>query len=137
METIGTYTPENFYAGEYPIEKAVVPVAAGTTILRHAPVKLVDGAVAPVAFIEATEEIPAGTDPVTPAVPATTAEENTLAGLYGVSAEAGEDGAEIVVYLTGDFFGDALALEEDITIDTLKTAYRNIGIFIKEGIDNA
>jgi hypothetical protein len=136
VETIGTYTPENFFAGDYPIAKETITVAAGEIIKRHAPVKLnTDGEAIPVIFIDGTPEGATPTDAAVPPTPATTAAENTSAGLYGISAGGGEDGAEIVVYLTGEYLSDALALEEDVTIDMLKLAFRRLGIFFKEAIN--
>ncbi|GHV18385.1 hypothetical protein FACS18949_06550 [Clostridia bacterium] len=53
---IGTYTPENFFAGDYPIAKETAAVKAGATVARHAPVKLAaDGTVSPVTLAVATE----------------------------------------------------------------------------------
>ena len=44
---------------------------------------------------------------------------------------AGEAAEEVVVYLTGEFFADAITLPEGVTADTLAKAFRNIGIFLK------
>lgn len=57
--------------------------------------------------------------------------ENTTAGIYGIAATAAEATEEIVVYLTGEFFADAITLPEGVTADTLAKAFRNIGIFLK------
>ena len=64
-------------------------------------------------------------------IPARTAEENTLAGLYGIAAHAADAEGEVVIYLTGDFFAAALPLREDVTEDILKPAFRKLGIFLK------
>ena len=48
-----------------------------------------------------------------------------------VAATAAEATEEIVVYLTGEFFADAITLPEGVTADTLAKAFRNIGIFLK------
>ncbi|GHV19094.1 hypothetical protein FACS18949_18040 [Clostridia bacterium] len=123
---IGTYTPENFFAGDYPIAKETAAVKAGATVTRHAPVKLAaDGTVSPVTLATATEVDEDN------AIPAKTAAENTVAGLYGIAADGGADGADITVYLTGDFFADALTLEAGVTAAILKPAFRNIGIFLR------
>ena len=36
-----------------------------------------------------------------------------------------------MIYLTGEFFADALALETGVTAAGLEVAFRNIGIFLK------
>ena len=120
---IGTNTPENFFAGDYPVEKGIG--TAGAAIVRHEPVKLVGGEILPVVAMPAT----VADD--TNIVPARTAEENTLAGLYGIAADAADADGEVVVYLTGDFFADALPLRSDVTADILEPAFRKIGIFLK------
>ena len=57
--------------------------------------------------------------------------ENTTAGIYGIAADDAAAGEEVVVYLTGEFFADAINLPDSVTVDTLTTAFRNIGIFLK------
>ncbi|GHV06339.1 hypothetical protein FACS1894217_04820 [Clostridia bacterium] len=131
MDVIGTYTPDNFLAGNFPIER-VAAVAGTGGVKRHAPVKCdTDGTIIPVVFIDGTAAIPPTEDPFNPGAPATTAEGNTSAGLYGIAAEAAEEGAETVVYLTGDFFAAALEFETDVTADLIKGAFRAISIFLK------
>jgi hypothetical protein len=120
---VGTYTPENFFAGDYPVAKGTG--TAGAAIVRHEPVKLVEGEILPVTAMAATAAN------ATNVIPARTAEENTLAGLYGIAANEAGDGDEITVYLTGDFFAGALALQTDVTVDALKPAFRKMGIFLK------
>ena len=51
--------------------------------------------------------------------------------LYGIAAEDAEAEAECVVYLTGEFFGDKLVLESDVTVDVLEVPMRKLGIFLK------
>ena len=51
--------------------------------------------------------------------------------LYGIAAEAAASGDDVPVYLTGEFFADALAYETGVTSDTVELAFRNIGIFLK------
>ena len=51
--------------------------------------------------------------------------------MYGIAATAAEAAEEVVVYLTGEFFADAITLPEGVTADTLAKAFRNIGIFLK------
>jgi hypothetical protein len=129
METIGTYTPDNFHAGTYPITRETAIVKASTQIARHAPVKLEGGKLLPVTAKTATA---ANADNV---VPAKTALENTVAGLYGIAAEGGSGGDEIAVYLTGEFLADALVYESGVLAATLKDEFRKLGIFLKEAQD--
>ena len=51
--------------------------------------------------------------------------------LYGITAESAAADGLVVVYLTGEFFADKLALETGVTAAALETAFRNIGIFLK------
>ena len=53
-----------------------------------------------------------------------------LADLHGIAADDSTDGG-VVCYLTGEFFADALTLPDGVTADTLKPAFRKLGIFLK------
>ena len=114
--------PVKFFAGEYPVVTAVKAVAAGKSVKQYEPVKLTDNGIEPVVKVAASEAV-SGTS-----TPAKSEYENTTAGIYGIAAEAAE---EVVVYLTGEFFADAITLPEGVTADTLAKAFRNIGIFLK------
>ncbi len=102
--------PDYFIAGMMDIAKATK--TAGAAIEAHAPVLLADGKVTPLAAVSAGE------------TPVTT-------GLYGIAADSVEEGGETVVFLTGEFFADALALPNGVTADALEVPLRNIGIFLK------
>lgn len=52
---------------------------------------------------------------------------------YGIVADSAKSGDEVVVYLTGEFFADALVYETGVTAAGLEVAFRNIGIFLKDG----
>ena len=52
-------------------------------------------------------------------------------GLYGIATEDFKSGEDAVIYLTGEFFADHLALETGVTAASLEVAFRNIGIFLK------
>lgn len=52
-------------------------------------------------------------------------------GLYGITTEGFKSGEDAVIYLTGEFFADRLALETGVTAASLEVAFRNIGIFLK------
>lgn len=121
----GSLEPANFVAGGYPIAKATGRVAAGKSVRQYEPVKLTDNGIEPVVKVEASAADSGST------TPARTEYENTTAGLYGIAADAAGESAEVVVYLTGEFFADAIALPDSVTIETLKKAFRYIGIFLK------
>lgn len=55
----------------------------------------------------------------------------TTTGLYGIMAEDAASGEEGIVYLTGEFFADALVLPTGATADDVEVPLRNIGIFLK------
>ena len=107
--------PVKFFAGEYPVVTAVKAVAAGKSVKQYEPVVKV-----------AASEAVSGTS-----TPAKSEYENTTAGIYGIAATAAQAAEEVVVYLTGEFFADAITLPEGVTADTLAKAFRNIGIFLK------
>ena len=113
--------PVKFFAGEYPVVTAVKAVAAGKSVKQYEPVKLTESGIEPVVKVAASEAV---SDTSTPAK---SEYENTTAGIYGIAATA----EEVVVYLTGEFFADAITLPEGVTADTLAKAFRNIGIFLK------
>lgn len=89
---------------------------------------------------EAAEAIPAGApvildDGKVKKVTATAGDSSTFTvstdGLYGIAAEDAESGEEAIVYLTGEFFKDALVLESHVKTDSLEVPFREIGIFLK------
>jgi len=108
--------PVKFFAGEYPVVTAVKAVATGKSVKQYEPVKLTDNGIEPVVKVAASEAV-SGT--------------STPAGIYGIAATAAKAAEEVVVYLTGEFFADAITLPEGVTADTLAKAFRNIGIFLK------
>lgn len=105
-------SPEYFIAdATIPIATAVVPASAA--LKAHAPVKLASGKAAAVAATDLSGD-------------------SAITELYGITADsvdAADD--DVVVYLTGSFFADALAYEEGVDADDLKVMLRNIGIFLK------
>lgn len=52
-------------------------------------------------------------------------------GLYGIVADSAAKDEDVVIYLTGEFFADALVLETGVNADDLEVPFRNIGIFLK------
>ncbi len=111
-ELLGSYTPKMIHAGDYPVVTDSGTVADGNTILELMPVTL-------------------GTDGKLSAVTA-----DTVANVYGIAAEAAEEGAEVVIYLTGQFFGDSLELPTGTTAADFKAPFRKLGIFLVD-TDNA
>ena len=73
----------------------------------HTPVLLAEGKVTPVA------------------------EAAKLSGLYGVTAEAAKSGEDAIIYLSGEFFADALALPAGMTAADVEVPLRNLGIYLK------
>ena len=112
-------SPVNFFAGDYPVATAVREVSSGKSVKKYDPVKLVGGKVEPSAADSGST------------TPAKTEYENTTAGIYGIAAGDAGAGEDVVVYLTGEFFADAINLPDSVTVETLTTAFRNIGIFLK------
>lgn len=110
--SVKTFTnePEQFIAGaDFPIMTAVK--TASVAVKAHAPVGL--GADGKLALItNGGSSVDTST-------------------LYGIAAEDAAAEAECVVYLTGEFFGDKLALESDVTVDKLEVPMRKLGIFLK------
>ena len=118
-------SPVNFFAGDYPVATAVREVSSGKSVKKYDPVKLVGGKVEPIVKVDASAAV-SGTS-----TPAKSEYENTTAGIYGIAATAAQAAEEVVVYLTGEFFADAINLPDSVTVETLTTAFRNIGIFLK------
>ena len=52
-------------------------------------------------------------------------------GIYGITADSAVAGKDAVIYLTGEFFADALVLETGVTAADVEVPLRNIGIFLK------
>lgn len=105
-----TYTPEQIIAG------ATIPI---TTAVKEAASNLALGA--PVlldANGKADKVVESGGSVDTSA-------------LYGIVADSAASGEDVVIWLTGEFYADALALEDDVTVADLEVPFRNIGIFLK------
>jgi hypothetical protein len=58
---------------------------------------------------------------------------NSDTGIYGIVADDVASGDDAVIYLTGEFFADALVLETGVTAAGLEIKLRDIGIFLKDG----
>lgn len=53
---------------------------------------------------------------------------------YGIAAADAENG-KVVVYMTGEFFGEKLVLPEGVDAETVKPLLRSNGIFLKNLIE--
>lgn len=101
---------ENFLAGEYPIVTDIGTIKEKTTIHKYAPVIQGESGIE-----EFTAEMLS----------------TSLDKLAGIAADA-PSGNEVVIFLTGEFFGEGLTLPDGVTAADLKPAFRKLGIFIKE-----
>lgn len=82
---------------------------AAAAIKAHEPVTIVDGKISPVAAADLAD----------------------LSKIYGITDGEVASGEDAVVYLTGEFFADALNFEDGVTAADVEVALRNIGIFLK------
>ncbi len=55
----------------------------------------------------------------------------TTTGLYGILAEDVASGEDGIVYLSGEFFADALVLPANATAADVEVPLRNLGIYLK------
>lgn len=107
-ELLGSYKPSMVHAGGYPVVTSTCTVADGSTILGLMPVVL-------------------GADGMVSAATASTVEK-----VYGIAADGAKAGEEAVIYLTGQFFGDALEVPEGTTAADFKLPFRKLGIFLAD-----
>ena len=105
-ELLGIYNPKMVHAGDYPVVTDSGTVAEGETIIELMPVAL-------------------GTDGKIKAVTS-----DTVADVYGLAAENAEAGEEVVIYLTGQFFGDSIEVPAGTTAADYKAPFRKLGIFL-------
>ena len=104
-------TPDYFIAGT---TVGIVTAAkeADEAVAAHNLVLLADGKVKPLAAVDGSHVL-------------------NVTGLYGIAAEDAAKGADAVIYLTGEFFADGLALPDGVKAADIEAALRNIGIFLK------
>ncbi len=105
MNEIGSYTPDNFFAGSYPIITDSGTIASNAAIVKHAPLVMGDSGI-------------------------TTAAADSLDKLIGISADV-PSGDKVVYYMTGEYFAEALVLPQGVTAADLKPAFRKLGIFLR------
>lgn len=99
-------TPENFFAGDFPVVTDFGTIENGAKIRKHTPIVQGENGIKETAA-------------------------NTLAQVIGIAA-AEPSGDEVVYYLTGEFFSQAIVLPTGVTIEALKPVLRKLTIFLKE-----
>lgn len=101
-------TPDYFIAGT---TVGIVTAAkeASAAIAAHNLVLLDGGKVKPLAAVDGSNAL-------------------NVTGLYGIAAEDAASGEDAVVYLTGEFFADGLALPDGVAAADIEVALRNIGM---------
>lgn len=108
------YTPKNIFAGDFPT--ATDTGEAGAALAEFQPVT-----------IDASGKIVA----VAPAGTGEGAAAATTGDVVGITAAAAGKGEQVVYFLTGEFFADALALPNGVAVADIKLPLRKIGIFLK------
>ena len=92
--------------------ESILRALAYEAVTAHNLVLLADDKVKPLAAVDGTHAL-------------------NVTGLYGIAAEDAAKGEDAVIYLTGEFFADGLALPDGVTAADIEAALRNIGIFLK------
>ena len=103
---VATHTPDNFKAGPFPIATEYGTIETGATIRPRTP------------LVQGTNGI-------------REAAANTLDKLVGISA-AEPSGDEVIYYLTGEFFAQAIHMPEGVTPEALKPELRKLSIFLRD-----
>lgn len=103
---------------EHLIAGTTIPI---TTAVKEAAEAVSKGAVV---VLDTTGKVKA----ITAASGGTGAETN---GIYGIASEDFKSGEEAVIYLSGEFFADAVVLPNKVTAADVEIALRNIGIYLK------
>lgn len=106
VERLGTYVPKHVQAGEYPVVTESGTIKAGEAVVELSPVVLTAEGLA-------------------------LATSATASTVYGLAASDADEDGNVVVYLTGEFFADALVYPKDTTAVTFKEAFRKLGIFLR------
>lgn len=102
--------PEYFIAG-VDIGIAKTTKTASEAVEAHTPVLIAGGKVKPIAA-------------------PSSAGAAVLTGLYGVTADSAEADKDVPVYLSGEFFADALVLPDNVSVADVEVPLRNLGIFL-------
>ena len=104
--------PDYLIAGNAEIVTAVKEASAA--LKRGAPVVLSDGKLADISVSGSSAPYTVNTT-----------------GLYGILAEDVASGEDGIVYLSGEFFADALVLPANATAADVEVPLRNLGIYLK------
>lgn len=104
--------PDYLIAGNAEIVTAVKEASAA--LKRGAPVVLSDGKLAAISVSGSSAPYTVNTT-----------------GLYGILAEDVASGEDGIVYLSGEFFADALVLPANATAADVEVPLRNLGIYLK------
>lgn len=100
---------EQFLAGMYPVAKDLEAVA-GAAVKEYAPViKNAEGKIIPIGSTNLSD----------------------LSGVYGIAVNAANTGDPVVVYRTGEFWADRLALEDGVTVSDIADALAKLNIYLK------
>ena len=111
-ELLESYVPKRVHAGDYPVVTDSGTVAEGEIITELTPVTL-----------DTNGKIKAATA-------------DTITSVYGLAAEDAIAGQEIVLYLTGQFFGESINVPSGSSVSDFKEPFRKLGIFLVD-TDNA
>ncbi len=105
-ELLGTYTPKMTLAGDFPVVTDSDTMKSGEHAKEFEIVnKTADG------IVKTTKD--------------------TIADVYGVVAADSDEDGNVVIYLTGEFFADALICPAGTTADDFKAVFRKLNLFIK------
>ncbi len=111
-ELLESYIPKKVHAGDYPVVTDLGTVAEGEIITELTPV-----------ILDTNGKIKAVTT-------------DTITSVYGLAAEDAKAGQEIVLYLTGQFFGESINVPSGSSASDFKEPLRKLGIFLVD-TDNA
>lgn len=98
--------PKNFFAGEFPI--VTETGTAGADIKEYAPV-MVDTETKKIIPVAKTKE----------------------ASAIGIAASQASTDEPVTYYLTGEYFADALAIEDGADLAAIKEAFRKESIYLR------
>ena len=112
MQIVATRGAPDYFIAGTTVGIVTAAKEASAAIAAHNLVLLDGGKVKPLAAVDSSNAL-------------------NVTGLYGIAAEDAASGEDAVVYLTGEFFAEGLALPDGVTAADIDVALRNIGIFLK------
>lgn len=113
-----SYTPQQFYAGEFPV--VTETGTAGAKIKQYDMIMLV---------VEEEKDESGAVTATTSALAPATAE--GIANVVGIAVTAAAKDEPVVYIMTGEVFADAVNMAEDIDADVAKAALRKLSIFLR------